>query len=119
MKQDCGLARYGDKPEQDGHKFGKLSEQERRTAEGGKGEGEEGDGEEGELELKEGQQIGGVVVQAPKTGRDAQPAVLGCERCEPAGVMLGIVYAVPPGQISNNMPGSLSELKKLKLEYNN
>ncbi|EJF59938.1 hypothetical protein DICSQDRAFT_171662 [Dichomitus squalens LYAD-421 SS1] len=49
---------------------------------------EESEDEESELELEEGQQVVGVVVQAPKTGR------------------------VPPGQISQNTLDFLSELKK-------
>ncbi|KAM5546152.1 hypothetical protein V8D89_000278 [Ganoderma adspersum] len=51
-------------------------------------EGSDGEDEESELELEEGQEIVGVVVQAPKTGR------------------------VPPGQISKNTLDFLSELKK-------
>ncbi|KAI0708617.1 hypothetical protein C8Q76DRAFT_627185 [Earliella scabrosa] len=49
---------------------------------------EESDGEESEFELEEGQEVVGVVVQAPKTGR------------------------VPPGQISKNTLDFLSQLKK-------
>ncbi|KAI1786357.1 hypothetical protein LXA43DRAFT_1034094 [Ganoderma leucocontextum] len=49
---------------------------------------EESEEEESELELEEGQEIVGVVVKAPKTGR------------------------VPPGQISKNTLDFLSELKK-------
>ncbi|PIL28791.1 hypothetical protein GSI_08835 [Ganoderma sinense ZZ0214-1] len=62
---------------------GGSARKKRKTA-----EDSEGEGEESELELEEGQEIVGVVVQAPKTGR------------------------VPPGQISQNTLDFLSELKK-------
>ncbi|PIL28783.1 hypothetical protein GSI_08827 [Ganoderma sinense ZZ0214-1] len=62
---------------------GGSARKKRKTA-----EDSEGEGKESELELEEGQEIVGVVVQAPKTGR------------------------VPPGQISQNTLDFLSELKK-------
>ena len=68
---------------------------------------EEREDEESELELKEGQEVVGVVVKAPKTGRGMYYTY-----CLISDPRIEDGSAVPPGQISQNTLNFLSELKK-------
>ena len=73
---------------------GGSARKKRRTA-----EGSEGEDEESELELEEGQEIVGVVVQAPKTGRGEQSAVRPwVGTVEPAMLIMRMRYQFRPGR---------------------
>ena len=81
---------------------GKKSSPRKKRKKAGKGDEESDD----DVELEDGQEVVGVVVQAPKDGRgsyyllDSRVCVLTC------------LSVVPPGQISKNTINFLQQLKK-------